>query len=64
MQFDDIMDELLEYDDHCNVSISFYKYQDHYSQEITIKAYREGVPQPFFVRRYFVEEARSPCFFL
>ena len=63
MQFNNIMEELLEYEEQCNISISFFKFQDHYSKEIKIKAYHVGDPVPFFVRRYFVEDASSPCFF-
>ena len=57
------MEELLEYEEQCNISISFFKFQDHYSKEIKIKAYHVGDPVHFFVRRYFVEDASSPCFF-
>lgn len=63
MQFHDIMEELLEHDDKCNISISFYKIGSRYSEEIVIKAYHDNDPMPFFVRRYFVEDASSPCFF-
>ena len=63
MRFNDIMDELLEHDDKCNISISFYKIGSRYSEEIAIKAYHDNDPVPFFIRRYFVEDASSPCFF-
>ena len=64
MQFNNIMEELLEYEEQCNISISFFKFQDHYSKEIKIKAYHVGDPVPFFVRRYFVEDASERCVFL